>query len=140
MNYKVIHSVVILVFIAFIIAYLQNMKTCECVDATLVKRLEYTELVIAALVSIGLIGNIATDGKFQTKSLGRLANAGLMTVIVGSFGYLAYLVYNYSVDATGCECADKNAKYILYTQGAFYAVLVGMIAFIVALLSFSKNS
>ena len=53
MNYKVIHSVVILVLIAFIIAYLQNMKTCECVDATLVKRLEYTELVIAALVSIG---------------------------------------------------------------------------------------
>ena len=128
MNYKVIRSVVILSLIAFIIAYLQNMKTCECVDATLVKRLEYTELVIAALVSIGLIGNIAMDGKFQTKSLGRLANAGLMTVIVGSFGYLAYLVYHYSVDATGCECADKNAKYVLYAQGAFYAVLVGMIA------------
>ena len=131
MNYKVIRSVVILALIAFIIAYLQNMKTCECVDATLVKRLEYTELVIAALVSIGLIGNIATDGKFQTKSLGRLANAGLMTVIVGSFGYLAYLVYNYSVDATGCECADQNAKYILYAQGTFYAVLVGMITLMI---------
>ena len=127
MNYnRAIRSVVILVLIAFIIAYLQNMKTCECVEPPLVKSLEYTELVIAALISIGLIVNIATDGKFKTKSLGRLANAGLMTVIVGSFGYLAYLVYHYSVDATGCECADKNAKYVLYAQGAFYAVLVGI--------------
>ena len=95
------------------------------------KELEYTETVIAGLVSFALIGNIVTDGKFQMRNLvpnNRLANAGLMTVIVGIFGYLAYLVYNYSLDATGCKCADQKAKYVLYAQGAFYAVLVGMIA------------
>ena len=80
MNTRAIRSVVILVIIAFIIAYLQNMKTCECVDATLVKRLEYTEMAIAGLVSFALIGNIVTDGKFQMRNLvsnNRLANAGL---------------------------------------------------------------
>ena len=134
MNTRAIRSIVVLAIIAFIIAYLQNMKTCECVDATLVKRLEYTEMAIAGLVSFALIGNIVTDGKFHMRNLvsnNRLANAGLMTVIVGSFGYLAYLVYNYSVDATGCKCADQKAKYVLYAQGAFYAVLVGMIALMI---------
>jgi len=130
MNTRAIRSVIVLALIAFILAYLQKMETCECVDMTLVKRLEYTEVVIAVLVSIALIGNIATNGKFHMRSIitnNRLANAGFSTIVLGAFGYLAYLVYNYSVDATGCKCADKKAKYVLYAQGALYAVLIGMI-------------
>jgi len=126
MNSKAIRSAIMLAIIAFIIVYLQKMEICECVDSTLVKRMEYTEMAIAGLISVGLIGNIATGGKFRMIPENRFASAGYMAVIFAIFGYLAFLVYNYSMDATGCKCADHKAKYILYAQGAFYAVLIAM--------------
>jgi hypothetical protein len=137
MNSRAIQSVVILAIIAFIVAYLQKMKTCECVDKALVKRLEYTELAIAGVISIGLIANIVMNGKLPLKSFvtNNLALTGvLVAVILVLYGYLAFLVYNYSVDATGCKCADHTAKYVLYTQGTFYAIMVGMAALLVPMI------
>jgi len=134
MNSKAIQSVVILAIIAFIVAYLQKMKTCECVDKTLVKRLEYTELAIAGVISIGLIANIVMNGKIPLKSFveKNFALTGvLVAIIIALYGYLAFLVYNYSVDATGCKCANHTAKYFLYTQGALYAIMVGMVALLI---------
>jgi len=134
MNSKAIQSVVILAIIAFIVAYLQKMKTCECVDKTLVKRLEYTELAIAGVISIGLIANIVMNGKIPLKSFveKNFALTGvLVAIIIALYGYLAFLLYNYSVDATGCKCANHTAKYFLYTQGALYAIMVGMVALLI---------
>jgi hypothetical protein len=134
MNSKAIQSVFILAIIAFIVAYLQKMKTCECVSKTLVKRLEYTELTIAGVISIGLIANIVTNGKVPLKSFVEknfALTGALAAIIITLYGYLAFLVYNYSVDATGCKCADHTAKYFLYTQGALYAIMVGMVALVV---------
>lgn len=134
MNTRIIHSVVILAIIAFIVAYLQKMKTCDCVDNTLVKRLEYTEVAIAGVISLGLIANIIMNGKVPLKSFvaKNFALTGvLVAVILVLYGYLAFLVYKYSVDATGCKCADHTAKYVLYTQGAYYAIMVGMVALVV---------
>ena len=137
MNSRAIQSVVILAIIAFIVAYLQKMKTCECVDKTLVKRLEYTELAIAGVISIGLIANIVTNGKVPLKSFVEknfALTGALVAIIITLYGYLAFLVYNYSVDATGCKCADHTAKYFLYTQGALYAIMVGMVALVVPMI------
>ena len=137
MNSRAIQSVVILAIIAFIVAYLQRMKTCECVSKTLVKRLEYTELAIAGVISIGLIANIVTNGKVPLKSFveKNFALTGvLVAIIITLYGYLAFLVYNYSVDATGCKCADHTAKYFLYTQGALYAIMVGMVALLIPMI------
>ena len=137
MNSKAIQSVVILAIIAFIVAYLQKMKTCECVDKTLVKRLEYTELAIAGVISIGLIANIVMNGKVPLKSFVEknfALTGALVAIIITLYGYLAFLVYNYSVDATGCKCADHTAKYFLYTQGALYAIMVGMVALLVPMI------
>jgi hypothetical protein len=137
MNSRTIHSVVILAIIAFIVAYLQKMKTCECVDKTLVKRLESKEVAIAGVISVGLIANIVMNGKVPMKSFveKNFALSGvLVAVIITLYGYLAFLVYNYSVDATGCKCADHTAKYFLYTQGALYAIMVGMVALIVPMI------
>ncbi len=137
MNSRAIQSVVILAIIAFIVAYLQKMKSCECVDKVLVKRLEYTELAIAGVISLGLIANIVTNGKLPMKSFvtNNFALTGvLVAVILVLYGYLAFLVYNYSVDATGCKCADHTAKYVLYTQGTFYAIMVGMVALVIPMI------
>jgi hypothetical protein len=137
MNSRAIQSVVILAIIAFIVAYLQRMKTCECVSKTLVNRLEYTELAIAGVISIGLIANIVTNGKVPLKSFveKNFALTGvLVAIIITLYGYLAFLVYNYSVDATGCKCADHTAKYFLYTQGALYAIMVGMVALLIPMI------
>jgi hypothetical protein len=117
-----------LVLIAVIYWYLQKMEKCDCVDPLLVQRLEYTEIGIAGLVALNLIAKIVSGGKFRMMPDNRLAKVGFMTVIIGLFGYLAYLAYNYHADATGCKCADQKAKYVLYAQGTFYAVLVGMVA------------
>ena len=137
MNYRTIHSVVILAIIAFIVAYLQKMKSCDCVDKTLVKRLEYAEVAIAGVISLGLIANIVMNGKVPIKSFveKNFALSGvLVAIILILYVYLAFLVYNYSVDATGCKCADDTAKYFLYTQGAFYAIMVGMVALVVPMI------
>ncbi|MFY7728141.1 MAG: hypothetical protein ACOVRN_01345 [Flavobacterium sp.] len=137
MNARAIDSVVILAVIAFIVAYLQKMKTCECVDKTLVKRLEYTELAIAGVISIGLIANIVMNGKVPLKSFVEknfALTGALVAIIITLYGYLAFLVYNYSVDATGCKCADHTAKYFLYTQGALYAIMVGMVALLIPMI------
>ncbi len=137
MNARAIDSVVILAVIAFIVAYLQKMKTCECVDKTLVKRLEYTELAIAGVISIGLIANIVMNGKVPLKSFVEknfALTGALVAIIITLYGYLAFLVYNYSVDATGCKCADQTAKYFLYTQGALYAIMVGMVALLIPMI------
>ena len=103
MNSKAIRSAIMLAIIAFIIMYLQKMEICECVDSTLVKRMEYTEMAIAGLISLSLIGNLATGGKFRMIPENRFVSAGYMAVIFAIFGYLAFLVYNYSMDATGCK-------------------------------------
>jgi magnesium-transporting ATPase (P-type) len=137
MNSRAIQSVVILAIIAFIVAYLQKMKTCECVDKALVKRLEYTELAIAGVISIGLIANIVTNGKIPLKSFVEknfALTGALVAIIITLYVYLAFLVYNYSVDATGCKCADHTAKYFLYTQGALYAIMVGMVALLIPII------
>ena len=137
MNYRTIHSVVILAMIAFIVAYLQRMETCECVETTLVERLEYTELAIAGVISIGLIANIVMNGKVPIKSFvakNFALSCVLVAIILILYVYLALLIYNYSVDATGCKCADHTAKYVLYTQGVFYAVLIGMVALVVPMI------
>jgi hypothetical protein len=102
-----------------------------------VKRLEYTEVAIAGVISLGLIANILMNGKVPLKSFvaKNFALAGvLVAVILVLYGYLAFLVYNYSVDATGCKCADHTAKYFLYTQGALYAIMVGMVALLIPII------
>ena len=133
MNVKMIRSLVMLVLIAIVFMYLQKMEKCECVDPALVQRLEYTEIGIAGFVALNLIANIATGGKFKMIPDNKFAKAGFMTVVLGLFGYLAYLAYNYSIDATGCECADKKAKYVLYAQGVYYALLFGIITIAIVL-------
>jgi hypothetical protein len=102
-----------------------------------VKRLEYTELAIAGVISIGLIANIVMNGKVPLKSFVEknfALTGALVAIIITLYGYLAFLVYNYSVDATGCKCADHTAKYVLYTQGTFYAIMVGMAALLVPMI------
>ena len=136
-SYRAVHSVVILSLIAFIVVYLRKMETCECVDMTLVKRLEYTELAIAGVISIGLIANILMNGKVPIKSFVEknfALSCVAVAVILILYVYLAFLIYNYSVDATGCKCADHTAKYVLYTQGALYAIMVGMVALLIPII------
>jgi hypothetical protein len=122
-----IRSSVMLVLIAIIFMYLQRMEKCECVDISLVKRLQYTEMGVAAFISLRLIGNIIYGDKFSIRTANRFAQSMFLTVFIGLFGYLSYLVYLYDIDAKGCECTNQKSKYLLYTQGAYYAVMVGVI-------------
>lgn len=135
MNLRAIRSIILLVLIAVIFMYLQKMEHCECVDNGLVQRLKLTEMGIGALIALNLVANLATDGKFSLVSKNKMVTATIMTVIVTLFGYLVYLVYNYSVDAKGCECAEKKAKYALYFQGGYYALLLTLLIALLIVLS-----
>lgn len=126
MNTRVIRSIILLVLIAVIFMYLQKMEHCECVDKGLVQRLKFMEMGIGALIALNLAANLATDGKFTMVSKNKIATTAIMTLIITVFGYFAYLVYNYSVDARGCECAEKKARYALYFQGGYYAFLLAL--------------
>jgi hypothetical protein len=138
MNSKAIRSVIMLVLIAVIFMYLQKMEHCECVDKGLVQRLKTTEMGIGALIAFNLAANLATDGKFTMISKNKIVTATIMTAIIALFGYLVYLVYNYNIDAKGCECAEKKARYALYLQGGYYAILLALLFVLLIVLSLVK--
>ena len=138
MNMRAIRSVILLVLIAVIFMYLQKMEHCECVDKGLVQRLKITEMGIGALIAFNLAANLATDGKFTMISKDKMVTATIMTAIITLFGYLVYLVYNYSIDAKGCECAQKKARYALYFQGGYYAILLALLFALLTVLSLVK--
>ena len=138
MNTRVIRSIILLVLIAVIFMYLQKMEHCECVDKGLVQRLKFMEMGIGALIAFNLAANLATDGKFTMISKDKMVRATIMTLVVSVFGYFTYLVYNYSVDARGCECAEKKARYALYFQGGYYALLLALLFVLLTVLSLIK--
>ena len=109
-----------------------------CVDKGVVQRLKITEMGIGALIAFNLAANLATDGKFTMISKDKMVTATIMTAIITLFGYLVYLVYNYSIDAKGCGCAEKKAKYALYFQGGYYAILLALLFALLTVLSLVK--
>lgn len=138
MNSRAIRSVILLILIAVIFMYLQKMEHCECVDNGLVQRLKFMEMGIGALIALNLAANLATDGKFTMVSKNKMVMATIMTLVVSVFGYFTYLVYNYSVDARGCECAEKKARYALYFQGGYYALLLVLLFALLIVLSLTN--
>lgn len=129
---KLIRSIIIFAVIAIILMYLKKMETCECVDPELVQRLKFTEIAIGSIIAFNLVANIATGGAYKkiTKKTfldNKMFAATIITILITLFGYLSYLIYNFSIDANKCECAEKKTKYLLYVQGAYYAILIGML-------------
>ena len=137
MNLKIIKSIVTLFIVAIILMYLHKMEICECVDNALVKRMEYTEVAIASLAILNLAINLGASGKTNLSQFiaNKYINLGFILSIFTLVGYMAYLIYMFDIDAKGCKCADQNSKYLLYIQGAYYIVIVGIPLMVLLLFS-----
>ena len=136
MNYKSIRSIVILAVIAIILMYLKKMETCECVDTELVQRLKFTEIAVGSIIAFNLVANVATGGAYKKayKKLffeNKVFAVAIVITMLALFEYLVYLIYIYSIDADKCECAEKKSKYLLYAQGAYYTILIGILLFLI---------
>lgn len=139
-----IGTIITIVILYFIYAYLKGLKSCTCANDLYATRLKNLEGILlgfnvflfcfAILSSFHLFNSL---DKIKHHIL-KIAMLGGVTMLI----YYAFFVYNgynfwLSLPAK-CDCADKWQKYYIYLQTIVYLVILVLTTLFAGLVAFKK--
>jgi hypothetical protein len=128
-------SVLGIIILYLVYAYLKGLSTCDCVVSLYVTRLKYMEAIMLGInvLALGLTvlsaANILSFLKNYQAHLPKLIASGSLAALI-FYGYFAYNTYFFQKTMKdNCKCADGWEKYYIYFQSiiAFIAVLFSTI-------------
>lgn len=131
---------IILIYVVYL--YLDNLKTCDCVNQSITAKLKDTQYTILQLTVIGSLLAIIntvfgmTSSKNKTVKMGIIAS--YIVLYIASVVIDVKFIYNtYNFHKTlqsPCECANKWQKYVIYIDAILYTITISMTVFTIILL------
>jgi len=129
-----IASLISIIILYFVYAYLKNLNTCDCVNNTYSTRLQNLETILLGVNSIFLLFYIF-DALHMLGNLEKLKKHIYNILIITGFAILlfySYFIYNayefWHTMKSNCACADKWQKYYIYFQAiSFFLTIFGTI-------------
>jgi hypothetical protein len=137
-------SIVSIVILYFVYAYLTGLKTCSCANDVYVTRLKYLESILLGLnvimLCFAILGSFHLFNALDSiiKHILKIVMLGGITMLV----YYSYFVYNgysfWNTLPSKCACADKWPKYYIYLQSIIYFLIVLITTIFAGVLAFRK--
>ena len=123
-------SILSIVILYFVYAYLSGLKTCKCANDLYVTRLKNLEAILLGLNVIMFCFSILSSFHLFN-ALDKIKQHILKIVMLGGITmliYYSYFVYNgyefWNTLPDKCDCADKWQKYYIYLQSIIYFLVI----------------